>query len=150
MIMDVWALLLQQLFKIKSTSYCLVGRWLLYIPRGIFFHNPIAKSVALRGECAVGWATHYLIGLIYAIAFAALIAQSWLEQPRLAPALLFGLATVVFPFFLMQPALGMGVAASRAAQPFKARLKSVLNHLVFGLGLYLTALLFNLLRPMAA
>jgi hypothetical protein len=42
--------------------------------------------------------------------------------------------------FIMQPALGLGVASSKAARPAQARAKSVATHLVFGLGLYLGAL----------
>jgi hypothetical protein len=40
----------------------------------------------------------------------------------------------------MQPAFGLGVAASKAASPTQARLKSLATHSVFGIGLYLCAL----------
>jgi hypothetical protein len=55
-------------------------------------------------------------------------------------ALLYGIGTVVFPFFIMQPSLGLGVAASKTAKPMQARLKSLVTHTVFGVGLYLCAL----------
>ncbi|WP_264346966.1 DUF2938 domain-containing protein [Rheinheimera sp. MM224] len=45
----------------------------------------------------------------------------------------------------MQPALGSGIAASKTPSPAKARLKSLLTHSVFGLGLYLSGLLFVML-----
>jgi hypothetical protein len=48
----------------------------------------------------------------------------------------FGLATVVVPFVTMQPAFGLGIAASRAKQPWAARLKSAGTHTIFGAGLY--------------
>lgn len=57
----------------------------------------------------------------------------------LMPALLFGLVTVLMPFLLMQPALGLGIAAANSSNPAKARLHSLLTHLIFGLGLYLAA-----------
>jgi hypothetical protein len=50
------------------------------------------------------------------------------------------LATVLFPFLIMQPSLGLGVAASRTPNPMQARLKSLVTHTVFGIGLYLSAL----------
>ena len=59
----------------------------------------------------------------------------WLSAPRLLPALIFGVATVVFPFFVMQPASGAGWAASRTPHPWRARLHSLVLHAVFGLGL---------------
>ena len=61
------------------------------------------------------------------------------------PALLYGLGTVVFPFFIMQPSLGLGVASSRTPNPTHARLKSLVTHSVFGVGLYLGALALSYL-----
>jgi len=55
------------------------------------------------------------------------------------PALVYGVVTIVFPFFIMQPSLGLGVAASKTPKPSRARLKSLATHTVFGLGLYLSA-----------
>jgi hypothetical protein len=46
---------------------------------------------------------------------------------------------VAAPFFLMQPGMGAGIAASRTPRPAAARLHSLINHAVFGLGLYLAA-----------
>jgi Protein of unknown function (DUF2938) len=65
------------------------------------------------------------------------VPGNWLEHPTLPPALLYGIATVVFPLFIMQPALGLGVASSRTSRPGQARMKSLATHLVFGIGLYL-------------
>jgi len=56
------------------------------------------------------------------------------------PALCFGIGTVVLPFFVMQPAMGAGVASSRTPTPVLNVLKSLANHTVFGLGLYAAAL----------
>jgi hypothetical protein len=47
---------------------------------------------------------------------------------------------VVFPLFILQPSLGLGVAASKSPKPTQARLKSLVTHTVFGLGLYACAL----------
>jgi hypothetical protein len=55
------------------------------------------------------------------------------------PAVLYGSGTVVFPLFIMQPSLGFGVAASRTPNPTQARLKSLMTHTVFGVGLYVCA-----------
>jgi hypothetical protein len=40
----------------------------------------------------------------------------------------------------MQPAFGFGVAASKTPNPAQARLRSLMNHAVFGFGLYLFGL----------
>lgn len=64
---------------------------------------------------------------------------SWLARPTLVLALLFGIGTVVFPFLLMQPSFGFGVAASRTPNPTQTRLKSLVTHIVYGVGLYVSA-----------
>jgi hypothetical protein len=46
----------------------------------------------------------------------------------------------VFPFFVLQPSLGLGIASSRTPNPTQARLKSLMTHTVFGVGLYVCAL----------
>lgn len=140
LVMDLWNLFLKRGFGLPSLDYCHLGRWLCHMQRGTFRHDSIAAAPAMLCECAVGWTAHYSIGFVFALAFLAL-APGWLAQPTLPPALLYGLATVVFPLFLMQPLLGFGVAASRTASPARARLKSLATHTAFGVGLYLAALL---------
>ena len=65
------------------------------------------------------------------------------SSPTLMPALIFGIVTVGFPLFVMHPAFGLGLAASKAPNPMQARLRSLINHVVFGFGLYLSALALN-------
>ncbi len=138
--MDLWNLFLKRRFNIPSLSYCVLGRWILYMPEGTLRHANINTAPQKRFECAVGWIAHYSIGVLFALAFIVLISGDWLARPTLMPALLYGVVTVVFPFFIMQPSFGLGIAASRTARPAQARLKSLATHTVFGLGLYLGAL----------
>ena len=137
--MDVWNFFLKRAFGIPSLNYCMLGRWVLHMP-GEFRHTSIASAGEKRGECPAGWVAHYSIGIGLAMTFALITRGAWLACPTLLPALLYGLATVVFPLFIMQPALGLGIASSKAPNPGQARLKSVLTHAVYGLGLYLCAL----------
>jgi hypothetical protein len=49
---------------------------------------------------------------------------------------------------MMQPGMGAGIAASKTPNPNAARLRSILAHTAFGIGLYGSALLSALLtRP---
>jgi len=140
---DLWALSLKRVFKIAAPNYCLVGRWLRYMPEGIFKHSNIASTPKKSAECAVGWVAHYMIGIMFAIAFVGLAGANWLQHPTLLPATVFGVVTVSIPFFIMQPAFGLGLAASKTANPTQAKLRSLMNHTSFGIGLYLFGLLFN-------
>jgi len=140
---DLWALFLKRAFKISTPNYCLVGRWLRYMPEGIFKHSNIASASQKSAECVVGWIAHYLIGITFAITFVALVGNNWLQNPMLISAIVFGVVTVLMPFFIMQPAFGLGFAASKTSNPTRARLRSLMNHAAFGIGLYISGLLVN-------
>ena len=138
--MDLWNLFLKRAFSIPSLNYCLLGRWVRYMPAGTFRHQSIIAAPRKSLECPVGWVAHYSIGVTLALGFILLASSDWLRQPTLLPALLYGIATVVFPFFVMQPSLGLGIASSRTPNPTQARMKSLATHTVFGVGLYLCAM----------
>ncbi|MGE0816782.1 MAG: DUF2938 domain-containing protein [Vicinamibacterales bacterium] len=140
LLMDVWNAWLKRAFGIRSLNYCYLGRWLCHLGRGTFTHENISAATPVAGECAVGWAGHYSIGLGLSVVLA-LVMPGWLARPTLWPALLYGLGTVVFPLFVLQPALGLGIASARTPHPLQARLKSLATHTVFGVGLYVWALL---------
>lgn len=138
---DLWGLFLKHAFRVTPSNICLVGRWLLYMPEGIFKHATIASSPSRRAECTLGWLAHYTIGITFAIVFVAIAGRTWTQQPTLLPAVLFGIVTVLAPFLIMQPAFGLGVAAAKTQNPTQARLRSLMNHTAFGIGLYLFGLL---------
>ncbi|MDR3398055.1 MAG: DUF2938 domain-containing protein [Pandoraea sp.] len=143
-LMDLWAVLLGRVFGVASLDYALVGRWLGHMPAGRFAHAGIGRASPVPGERALGWFAHYAIGVGFAACLVALTGTAWLRAPTLAPALAFGIVTIVVPFFVMQPAFGAGVAASKTPRPTQARLRSLMTHGVFGLGLYAGAWLVSL------
>jgi DUF2938 family protein len=55
LVMDLWGIFLKHSFNIPSSNYCFVGRWLRYMPEGIFRHSSIAAAPQKPAECAVGW-----------------------------------------------------------------------------------------------
>src|SRR5689334_6394829 len=125
---DLWALFLKHAFRIAPSNFCLVGRWLLYMPEGIFRHANIGAAQKKSAECAVGWTAHYLIGITFAVIFIAFTGKDWLQQPTLIPAIIFGIVTVSAPFFIMQPAFGFGIASSNSSNPNQGRMRSLINH----------------------
>lgn len=145
-LMDAWNLFLKRAFGIPSLNYCLLGRWFLHMPEGTFVHSGIAAAPPRRFECAVGWFAHYTIGVLLTLAFLTLAPSDWLVQPTVLPALLYGIVTVGFPLFVLQPSLGLGIASSKTPKPAQARLKSLVTHVVFGVGLYLCAVALSHLQ----
>ena len=145
--MDVWGLLARRAFGIQGLDYALLGRWIGHLPRGRFFHARIAASEPVRGERLLGWAAHYGIGVTFALLLLAIWGLPWARSPTILPALGIGLGTIVAPWFVMQPAMGAGVAASKTPDPRAARLRNLATHTVYGLGLYLCAWGLSVLWP---
>jgi hypothetical protein len=147
-VMDVCAILQKRLFGVQSLDYRLVGRWLGHFRHGKFAHDSIGKAPAVRGEAVLGWTAHYAIGILFAGILVWIWGIDWLRQPTLAPALIVGIGSIVAPFFIMQPGLGAGVAASRTPKPWLSRFRSLVTHTCFAAGLYLSALLVSQLHRM--
>ena len=145
LILDIWATLLKIIARVQPTNWCVVGRWFCYMPSGAFTHANIMQASSKPFECAVGWIAHYLIGAIYGVILVAIVSSEWLAMPTLVPALLFGLATMFFPLFVMQPSFGFGIASSKVPEPLVPRLKTLMGHTVFGVGMFLSALAIKLI-----
>jgi Protein of unknown function (DUF2938) len=146
-LMDVWALILRRAFGTASLDYALVGRWLGHMPAGHFMHASIGAASRIRGERLIGWSAHYAIGVLFAGVLLAACGLEWARQPSLWPAIAFGILTVAAPFFIMQPGLGFGLAASKTPKPNLARLRSLVTHTIFGFGLYGSAWLLARFIP---
>lgn len=137
--MDLW-LLLQQRLGVPALNFAMIGRWVGHWRRGVFRHDSIAMARPVRGELALGWLVHYVTGIGFATLLVGVGGMAWTQSPTAAPALCIGLATVLAPWLVMQPAMGAGIASAKTKSPAQNRARSVANHSVFGLGLYLTAL----------
>jgi hypothetical protein len=138
-LMDLWTIARKRLLRIPALDYALVGRWLVHLLRGKFRHESISATPPVRGERAIGWTAHYAIGIAFAAVLLGIWSLDWVRHPTIGPALIVGIGSVVAPFFLMQPGMGAGVAASRTPRPTAARFQSLVTHAIFGLGLYAAA-----------
>lgn len=136
LVMDLWALGLRRL-GIPSLDFALLGRWIGHLPRGEWIQPSIAKATPVRGERVIGWAAHYGIGVSFAALLLAIFGLDWARSPSLLPALAIGVITAVAPLFILQPALGAGIASSKTARPLFNSTKSLVTHTVYGFGLYL-------------
>ena len=137
-VMDLWALSLKQL-GIQSLKYAFVGRGIGHLPQGQWTHASIAKAAPIRGELWIGWFAHYSVGVTFAALLLAVYGLEWARKPTVLPALIVGIVTVVAPLFILQPALGAGIASYKTPKPVFNSIKSLTTHTVFGLGLYLAA-----------
>jgi DUF2938 family protein len=146
LVIDAWAALLRR-FGIPSLNFAMLGRWIGHLPRGRLRHESIGKAAPIRRELLLGWVAHYAIGISFAALLLAAFGLDWARSPTLGPALLVGVGTVVAPLFILQPALGAGIASSKTPTPVFNTFKSLTTHVVFGIGLFVAALIAARLFP---
>ena len=137
--MDVWALFLKLAFGMALPNWAMVGRWFAHVPRGTLFHDDIAKAEPVPSELAIGWIAQYATGIVYAGVLILLAGPGWVASPTFLPAFILGMVTIGAGWFLLQPGMGAGWAASRKPNPWKIRMLNILAHTAFAVGLFLSA-----------
>jgi uncharacterized membrane protein YagU involved in acid resistance len=135
LVMDVGGTLFRRLGLTSGVPPALFGKWVSDVSRGQLLHDNIATSPGVPSSMLVALLTHYGIGIVLGIGYVTLSA--WLAPTRgqLWLAVGYGLATSVFAWFLMYPAMGFGVFGTRGPPEFMLFRTSLINHLFYGLGL---------------
>jgi hypothetical protein len=144
-LMDAWGFAARQALGIQGLDYALLGRWIGHLPSGRIVHDHIGSTDPVRGERILGWVAHYTIGVAFAVPLLLVGGLAWAEAPSVWPALLVGMVTIAAPWFVMQPAMGAGVAGSRTPNPAATRMRNLVTHTVYGIGLYGSAIILSLL-----
>jgi len=139
--MDLWALVLNRFAGQPLPNWAMPGRWVVHAVRGTVFHDAIAEAAPVKGELRIGWAFHYAVGITYGVALAVIMGPTWLAAPTFFPAWVFSILMVGFGWFLLQPGMGLGWAASKTPTPWKVRGMNLLAHTVFAVGLWAGALI---------
>jgi len=137
--MDIWALIQHWVFKMPLPNWGNPGRWFAHLPT--IFHEDISKLPEVKNEVAIGWAFHYAVGIIYGIAWILIAGEDWIANPTFLPLWIFALVTIAAGWFLLHPGMGLGWALSKTPTPWKGRFLGLVAHTVFGLGMWLPALL---------
>ena len=126
--------------KIGLTSgvkIALVGRWFIGLTRGQLVHANILQSKSMRGEIAIGWAFHFLVGGgCVALLYPAFLQNSVFSLPdnHLSSGVVFGLATSLFPWLILLPSFGWGLFGQNGPRGSNALLSSMVSHIPYGLG----------------
>jgi hypothetical protein len=141
LVLDLWQRLLFAVTGIPPANWALIGRWFAHLPRGRFIHRPIADSAAVPGELALGWGMHYLIGLVYGFAYVGLMVYGLDRSPSLLNGAIFGACSVVIPWFILQPGLGIGVMGRMTPKPAVPILNAFVSHVIYGVALFAGAAL---------
>ena len=139
--MDIWGWLQSRYAGAAAANWAMPGRWFGHLMRGRVFHDDIAQAEPVGRELALGWAFHYAVGALYGVTFLMIVGPVWLIQPEFLSAWIFALITITAGWFLLQPGMGLGWAASKTPNPWATRGKGLMAHTVFGLGMWGTGFL---------
>ena len=112
-----------------------VGRWFLYMLKGKFIHKDINRTPELNNEKLWSFISHYLIGIILAGIYLLLQLKEPAIRYQFWMPLIFGITTVILPWFWMLPSIGLGFLASKAPNMLSIIKTNLNNHTNFGLGL---------------
>ncbi len=142
-VLDLWNMLLKQLFGFPLPNWGMVGRWFGHLPAGQLAHADIGASPPVANERALGWVMHYAVGILFGIVTVLIGGRAWMAAPTALLPLLVGWITIGCGWFILAPGMGAGIAASKKPERMRIRILNSLGHTVFGLAMFAIALLWR-------
>ncbi len=133
--MDSFQRLLFLVFGLAPSNWALVGRWSYHaVTRGRLINPEIDILPAIRSELLLGWLVHYGVGIGYAAVYM-IFARTGLLTYSPSDGAIFGIVSVIVPWFFFLPAMGKGMMARLTDNPRLVCFLALVNHLVFGIGM---------------
>jgi hypothetical protein len=131
-IFDLWQRVFQKITAIPPSNWAMVGRWGLgLITSGQLIARDLEFQAERKNELAVGWLVHYSVAIGYAAVYAELMHATIL-QAGLIDGLIFGVISVVVPWFFFLPCLGKGMLARSTPNPPMVCAVALMMHSLFG------------------
>ena len=130
--MDMWQRLLKLLYDINPSDWGVVGRWfVLVVSRGKIYNPTIDEEVPIKNELMIGWIVHYSVAILYSVFFFILLKYE-ICGASLMNGIVFGLISVIIPWFFFMPVLGKGFLGIKTPSPFMACSLAVGSHIAIG------------------
>ena len=131
--MDVWQRVLFLTFNIPPTNWSITGRWfMMLISKKIIFNQNLDHENPVKYELQIGWAFHYWVAIIYGFAYYFLLAVFDILDTSILSGLIFGLISVIVPWFFYLPVTGKGFMGNKTPNPTLTILLSTSSHVVVG------------------
>jgi hypothetical protein len=121
-------------FATEKVDVNLIGRWVGGLGRGPRRGDDITTAPMVRGEVALGLATHNLTGSVLTETYLVALRRLGL-RPGPVKAAAFGIATAVLPLLVMFPSMGYGCCGRHSGDARRVRSIMLLGHTAFGVGI---------------
>ena len=130
--MDIWQRLLKMVYGINPSDWAIVGRWYVLLILKAKIYNPKIEEIpTIKNESKIGWAVHYTVAIMYSIFFFMLLKYNICDASILN-GFIFGLVSVVVPWFFFMPVLGKGFLGLKTPSPFLSCSLATRGHVVIG------------------
>ena len=134
-VLDLWQRFLFLFFKIPPSNWAMVGRWLfLFLKSMVWVQRDLSQAPSIRNELYIGWGFHYAVAILYAWLYFFLFKEG-VTSLSLSGGTIFGIISVIVPWFFFMPALGNGIMARKSPNPFIACALALMMHSIFGLSI---------------
>lgn len=129
-------------FASRRVDPSVIGRWGGGLLRGRWRHVDASREEPGALDLPLGIMTHYVTGIALTEAFVLVPRRP--PGPTLLAAVAYGIATSVFPLFVLFPSLGYGPLGLHSGEAARLARIMLVGHTAFGAGIGLgTALLVD-------
>jgi hypothetical protein len=105
---------------------------MMLISKKIIFNQNLDHENPVRYELQIGWAFHYWVAIIYGFVYYFLLAVFDILDTSILSGLIFGLISVIVPWFFYLPVTGKGFMGKKTPNPTLTILLSTSSHVVVG------------------
>lgn len=124
-----------------------IGRWAHGLAKGKLYYDNIDDAAPVNNEIRIAFIFHYLVGggfvalgypvMLYFVDVSTLFMH-------LPLAVIYGLLTCAFPWLILMPSLGKGIAGNKMPTQVSPIIAPIGSHLAYGLGIGVTVFLYGL------
>ena len=131
--MDLWQRILFLTFNIPPTNWSIAGRWfIMMVSKKMIINQNLDNENPIKYELQIGWVFHYCVAIGYGFVYYFFLIAGILDASILS-GLIFGLISVIVPWFFYLPVTGKGFIGNKTPNPTLTRLLSTSSHVIVGI-----------------